>query len=315
MQTEPSRPAEDATAAIVRLAERQHGVFGVRQLQDVGITWEEIRARAAAGWLRRVHRGVYAIAGSRLAQHGQWRAAVLACGDRAVLSHRDAAALWRLRPIPDPPISVTVPTYAGRRKRAGLVIHRSLTLADRDTTEREGIPVTGPARTILDLAASGLARRALERAIDEAERLRLCDEEELLAMLNRLRRGRAGTVRGRAGCAILSRILAEHEAGSTLTRSELEERFLALCRARGLPRPLVNASLFDFTVDFFWPQAGLVVELDGRASHGTRRAFQADRDRDSELAAKGFRTLRFTWWDVTSRPAVVAQRVRRVLEG
>jgi very-short-patch-repair endonuclease len=75
----------------------------------------------------------------------------------------------------------------------------------------------------------------------------------------------------------------------------------------------VNVQLLDYVVDFLWPEAGLVVEVDGRATHGTRRAFQGDRDRDSRLVVAGYRVLRFTWWDVTRRPAVVADRVRRLL--
>ena len=108
-------------------------------------------------------------------------------------------------------------------------------------------------------------------------------------------------------------MLREHLAGSTATRNDFEERFLALCRGRHLPRPEVNVPLLDYVVDFLWPPARLIVEVDGRSSHATRRAFQADRDRDGRLAVAGYRVLRFTWFDVTRRPAVVADRVRRLL--
>jgi very-short-patch-repair endonuclease len=101
--------------------------------------------------------------------------------------------------------------------------------------------------------------------------------------------------------------------GTTATRSELEERFLALCWKHCLPQPEVNVPLLDYVVDFLWREAKLVVEVDGHATHGTRRAFQADRDRDGCLAVAGYRVLRFTWWDVTRRPPVVADRVRRML--
>ena len=117
-----------------------------------------------------------------------------------------------------------------------------------------------------------------------------------------------------SGCRhSLRAVLEGHEIGSTLTRSELEEAFLALCRESGVPAPLVNAPLLGLTVDFLWPQAALVAELDGRASHDTRHAFQDDRDRDSMLLAAGFRTLRFTWWDVAKRPGVVTNRLCRAL--
>lgn len=249
--------------------------------------------------------GVYAVGRVALSRRGRWSAAVLACGGGAALSHSAAAALWRILPAADGPVDVTVPTPGGRR-RSGLRVHRAPSIDAEEVARHDGIPVTVPARTILDLAASGVSGRALERAADEAERLRLCDEDELAATI-----ARHG---GRAGTGVLKRLLREHEVGSTLTRSELEELFLALCRDRGLPAPLVNVKLLGLTVDFLWPGGALVVEVDGRARHDTRRGFQDDRDRDSLLAAQGYRTLRFTWWDVTRRPAVVADRVRRVME-
>ena len=108
-------------------------------------------------------------------------------------------------------------------------------------------------------------------------------------------------------------MLDSHSIGSTITRSELEERFLVLCRELGLPQPEVNVPLLDYVVDFLWPDAALIVEVDGQASHSTPGAFQADRDRDGRLAVAGYRVVRFTWFDVTRRPAVVADRVRRLL--
>jgi len=163
------------------------------------------------------------------------------------------------------------------------------------------IPVTTPARTLLDLATF-LPRRQLERAVDEADRLRLCTEEELEAI--------SGVHRGHPGAGALGRLLEDHLAGSTATRNDFEERFLSLCRRYRLPQPEVNVPLLDYVVDFFWREAHLVVEVDGRATYGTRRAFQADRDRDGRLAVAGYRVIRFTWWDVTRRAAVVADRIR-----
>ena len=163
--------------------------------------------------------------------------------------------------------------------------------------------MTTPARTILDLAAF-LPRRQLERAIDEAERLNICTENDLDEIVS--------AHFGRAGAGALRAVLDEHRAGSTATRNDFEERFLTLCRRHRLPQPEVNVPLLDYVVDFFWATARLIVEVDGRATHGTRRAFQADRDRDGRLSVAGYRVLRFTWFDVTRRPAVVADRVRRM---
>lgn len=284
----------------------------MQQLYALGLSKRQVSRRAASGWLHRVHQGVYAVGHNRLTREGHWTAALLAIGKGPVLSHRSAAALWAIvGPKPGDGsqgerVDVMVPSASGRSGHSGVVLHRSRTLTAKDTTRRHGIPVTAPARTLLDLATM-LPRRPLERAIDEADRLGLVNPQGMNDVLR--------VHAGRSGAGALRAVLRSHDVGSTVTRSELEERFLALCAGRALPPPLVNVPLLDYIVDFHWHGARLVVEVDGRASHGTRRAFQGDRDRDSRLAAHGFRTLRFTWWDVTARPAVVADRVRRVLAG
>ncbi len=298
------------TESILALARGQHGVVAGNQLRALGVTRHAVQSRVAAGWLARLHRGVYAVGGRELSWRGRWMAAVLACGDGALLSHGSAAALWRLTTPPRGVHHVTVAGYSGRKALAGIKLHRSATLSTGDFVERDSIAVTAPARTIIDLARAGLGGRPLERMLDEAERLRLLDPA---AFTDGVRPGTAGARPGVRLPSSLRAVLDGHEVGSTLTRSELEERFLALCRANGVPAPLVNASLLGLTVDFLWPAAALVVELDGRASHDTRRGFQDDRDRDSMLLAAGFRTMRFTWWDVVSRPGVVAGRLRRAL--
>ena len=190
------------------------------------------------------------------------------------------------------------------KRRPGLRLHRTNKLEDDEITRRRGIPCTTAARTLL-IWAQCFAAAARAETIDEAEHKRLCDTAEIEKLLERYR--------GRPGTALLAQVLRGHEPGSTLTRSELEERFLAVCRNTELPSPQVNAALVGLTVDFLWPHARLVVEVDGRRSHATRRAFQDDRDRDTLLAANGgYHVMRFTWWDVTRRPAVVA-KVARVL--
>ena len=239
-------------------------------------------------------------------------AAVLACGRDAVLSHHSAAELWRLRGPGSrshrggsiPPSEVTVPATSGRRRRTGLVTHRIGSLRPEERTIHCRIPVTTTARTLLDLATI-LPQRQLERAVDEAERLHLCGADDLQAIVE--------AHSGRAGAGALARLLREHAIGSTATRNDFEELFLALCRKHHLPQPEVNVPLLDYVVDFLWRDANLIAEADGRATHGTRRAFQEDRDRDSRLAVAGYRVVRFTWFDLTRRPAVVADRVRRLL--
>lgn len=297
--------APHTSEGIAELAERQHGVLSTAQLYALGFSKDWVMGRVATGWLHRMHHGVYAVGHRSLSMRGHWMAAVLACSEGAVLSHADAAALWTIRPkMGTAPIDVTLRTRAGRRRRTGIRVHRPRRLPEDELSTHHGIPCTAPARTILDLA-SVVGSRPLERAIDEGDRLALVLADDLIKLLRRHR--------GHPGARALRGVLARHQVGTTATRSELEERFLALCRKQRLPQPEVNVPLLDYVVDFLWRDAKLVVEVDGRATHGTREAFQADRDRDGRLAVAGYRVLRFTWWDVTRRPAVVADRVRRML--
>jgi very-short-patch-repair endonuclease len=302
--------------AIAELAARQHGVVSAAQLYSLGLSEDQVRTRVQSGWLHRLHRGVYAVGRAMLPVEGHWMAAVLACGRAAVLSHTSAAQLWAIRKRPRHehpagegatlrgPVHISVPDDAGRMKRPGVIVHRVAALLPGECTIQRGIPVTRTSRTIFDLATQ-LPRRQLERAADEADRLGLCTEEDLDEIV-RLHAAQPGT-------GALRQLLEEHRAGSTATRNDFEERFLALCRKHRLPQPDVNVPLLDFVVDFVWREASLVVEVDGRRTHATRRAFQADRDRDGRLAVAGYRVVRFTWWDVTRRPAVVADRVRRLI--
>lgn len=161
-------------------------------------------------------------------------------------------------------------------------------------------------RTLLDLAATE-PRRKLERTLDDAERLRLLDMRALEAVL--------GDSRGRRGTTALLSLLKEHTAGSTLTRNQLEERFLHLCREHGLPQPKVNTWISlpgneGYRADFLWPSHSLIVEVDGFGSHSTRRAFGHDRRRDRRLRLAGYQTLRFTEDEVTETPAAVAAELR-----
>jgi very-short-patch-repair endonuclease/predicted transcriptional regulator of viral defense system len=293
--------------SLSKLAERQHGVVAAGQLYSLGLSESQVRSRVTSGWLHRVHHGVYAVGHRRITPEGRWMAAVLAGGPGAVLSHADAAALWSIRPQPrSERVDVTLRTRAGRRGRTGLRVHRPRRLPDDELSICNEIPCTTPARTILDIAGVVNAR-LLERALDEADRLRLLDPHDPIELLRRHR--------GHPGARRLRSVIARHRIGSTWTRSELEERFLALCRKHRLPQPAVNVALLDYVVDFLWAEAALVVEVDGHASHGTRRAFQADRDRDGRLTVAGYAVVRFTWSDVIGRPAIVADRVRRLLAG
>ena len=287
-------------SAIAQIADVQYGVVARAQLRALGLSSDAIGHAVRSRRLRALHRGVYAVGHLALRREAHWLAATLACGAGAVLSHAAAAAHWGLRPSSATLIDVTVPRAAGRL-RPGLRVHRHAALLPREMTSHERIPVTTPARTLLDLAAT-LPRRAVERALEQAEVLRRFDLTALDATLE--------AHRGRPGAPLLKAVLSRHTIGSTLTRSELEERFLRFCDERGLPRPRVNETIAGLEVDFHGPRRRLVVEVDGWAFHRTRAAFERDRRRDALLAAAGVRVLRFTHHQLTATPDDVARALQ-----
>ncbi|HEV7846947.1 MAG TPA: DUF559 domain-containing protein [Thermoleophilaceae bacterium] len=229
-----------------------------------------------------------------LTRNGRFMAAVLACGEGAALSHVSAAVLWRLLEDRGQPIHVTAPR---RRRVPGVVVHRAG--LDGERVWREGIVVTTPARTLVDLA-DVVPRRTLERAFDEAEYLRLDH-------------GGAAPRHGRRGGRILASVLAVHTPGATRTRSELEELFLRLCDDHGLPRPEVNVQIEGFECDFVWREQRLIVETDGAAAHGTERARRRDPLRDARLMAAGWRVWRVSYEQVVRAPQAIARELATLL--
>jgi very-short-patch-repair endonuclease len=266
---------------LAALAGRQYGVVTRKQLRCLGVGETGIEERLRTKRLHRLHRGVYSVGHRVLRSEAYRMAAVLACGPGAVLSHLAAAAHLEIRPSSASRIDVTVPARSGRRSQAGIRLHRSGNLQPEDVTVHEGIPITTVARTLLDLA-DALNDQALKRAIDEADYLRLLDLTALVAVVDR-NPGRSG-----------ARVLKAARGPAELTRSVLEDRFLELVRRKGLPRPRVGAYLEGYEVDFYWPEANLVVEIDGFAAQGTRSRFEGDRRRDRVLGRRGIRTMRLT---------------------
>jgi predicted transcriptional regulator of viral defense system len=308
----PFRDTRSRDRAIAQLADRQHGVVSLAQLTAFGLTPSAVRKRARAGRLHPVHRTVFAVGRRRLTLPGVWMAAVLACGDEAVLSHRSAAALWGLRADNRATTDVSVPTRAAR-SRAGIDVHRSTTLCDDDVTTHDGIPCTTVARTLLDLAEV-VDHRGVERAIEQAEVLRIFDLRAVEDVLAR--------ASGRWGAARLRGVLKEL-AEPALTVNDLEERFLAICVTASLPRPEVNVWLDiddepPVKADFLWRRARLVVETDGWGTHGTRQAFERDRRRDQRLRLARFEPVRFTRRQIVRGPervgAMAAALHARALE-
>ena len=224
-------------------------------------------------------RGVYAVGHAGLSSRGRWKAATLALGANAVLSHQSAAELWGMLRERHGYPHVTVPGTADRPRRDRIVTHRSTTLTRRDNTIKDGIPVTTPGRTLEDLPQilePKLVRAACRQA--EFDRLPL------------------GT---------------DHRTDRT--RSELERDLLRLFRRHRLPPPEVNASLGAYTVDFLWRPQRLIVEVDGYQSHSGRQAFTDDRVRDARLAVDGYRVQRFADWQLEHEPLALVETVRVLL--
>jgi very-short-patch-repair endonuclease len=256
------------------------------QLLAEGIGGRAIERRIGSGGLHPLYRGVYAVGHRVMSQRGLWMAATLATG--GVLSHRSAGALWALRPW-NGRIEITIPWKKSQRPE--LLLHRAVLAADEITIE-QGIPVTTPARTQLDLAGV-LQKHQLQQAINEAERQRLAGPQP----------ERHPTKRGTANLRTL--------APPTHTRRDLEARFTTFLNDRRFPMPQTNVLIEGVEVDVAWPASKLVIELDSWEYHRTRAAFEADRGRDRRLAAAGWKVLRVTWRDL-DEPGALERELRAV---
>jgi hypothetical protein len=287
-------PADPEVAAV---AACQEGMISTAQLLAAGLGRGGISLRVRRGRLHPYHRGVYSVGHTRLTPRARLWAAVLAFGgpDAALLGYRGAAAPWDLMPMPSGRIDVI--TLRQSHSTKAIRVHRSKSLEPQDITDIDGLPLTTPTRTLIDLADQ-LPPHRLERVLHRAEILRLLDVAAIHARLAALPGRRSRT---------LHQALATLHPGPHVTRSELEERFLALVAAHGLPRPLVNHTVAGYEVDFYWPDHNLIVETDGAATHLTPTAFEQDRARDAHLTALGYRVIRITWRQLAERPQEVAR--------
>lgn len=269
---------------LARLATRQHGVVTRTQLLSIGYSRGEILTRLATGSLHQRHRGTYSVGLPALSQHGRWLAAVLAAGPSAVLSHRDALALWGVADYRRSEIEVTVPGL-GSRVRPGIRIHRTRRLDPADRAYLRGVPVTSLERALLDVAGS-ISPRHLRDAYLEGERRDLID----IGQIGRLLRS-AGP---RRGAGRLRRIATQDMTQLRRTKSPLEVRFFDFCQEMGFPEPESNYWVHGYEVDAYWPKAKLAVELDSYEFHRGRKAFERDRARIGDLKLFGIEVLPVT---------------------
>jgi len=289
---------------VAAIAAAQRARVARYQLAAAGIPQSTITRWAKSGRIRRRHSGVFVVGPDVLIPLAEETAALLAVRAGAVLSNHTAAILGGLRPegTGDGLIHVTV-HGASVEDPEGVRVHRSTVLRAADVRVYEGLPLTSPARTLLDLAAF-LDRRDLERALDQMLIQHLAGLAHVRELLTR-----AGRHAGRAG---LQEIVDAY-TGSTFTRSEAEEQFLDLIRRAKLPRPLVNAKHLGYEIDFFWPDHGVAVEIDGFAYHSTRDRFEEDRRRDQRLRRARITVIRITWRQLTREPEAVLVDVATAL--
>lgn len=279
------------------LANRQHGVISRGQLLATGLGSRTIRRWTEAGRLYPLHADVFAFGREGVSQKGLWLAAVLTGGDGAVLSHRSAATLWGLTGH-RLPVDVTVPRA---KRRPGIAFHEC-GLRQDECEVVDLVPVTTPARTLLDFAELA-DEQGFERACQEADRRRLLKIPAL-----ELVRGRAY---GRHGVKALRPLL--EAARSPATRSPLEDRVRALCREHDLPAPQTNVVVLGREVDVFWREQGLMVEADSFEFHHHRAAFERDRARDAAMQVAGYRVIRLTHRRLDEEPEKVAAQLRHLL--
>jgi very-short-patch-repair endonuclease len=286
---------------IVRLSRAQNSALTWEQLQAAGLTRGAIRARVRSGRLIPAFRGVYLTADPELVPLARPTAAVLSLEPDAFLSHRWSLAVSGLARADPQTIDVTV---VGRNpgSRPGVRIHRVKHLHRDDIAEVSNVRLTSPARALIEFAAQASSSE-LADAFGDARAKRLITDAKLKAALGRV-------PSNHPGAAIVRAMLRE---GGTYDRSKAERIMRKLCRQAQLPQPLVNVPLHGFLADFLWPDAKLIVEVDGYGTHGDRQAFENDRRRDQLHVAAGYVVIRVTWQQLQNESLAVIARLAQAL--
>lgn len=294
------------------LATAQGGVISLDQLREQGLSKKVVNDQGRAGSLHRLHHGVYTVGHRSISRATHLRAALLACGEGAVISHVTAAAFWGLCDEWPHLIDVTVPVEAGR-KLDGIRCRRCRYPLEEEITSRHGVYCTTVARTLVDLAGIW-GTSSLRRAVGRAAFLKRLDVDALDLAIHNAKR--------RRGMRILSAIAGDWRTSDDSlpdVRSDLEALVFPQLVRMGLPRPETNVRMLlegeVLEVDFLWAEQRLVVETDGGGTHETPVAFQHDRHRDQLLVAAGYRVMRITWKQMHGDPEGVVARISQALKG
>lgn len=300
----------NAELAVERLAERQHGAVSRAQVLERGLRARRIRTLVDSGRWRRVAPGVYLFPGAPDTWERRLWVAHLHAGPESVVSHRSATRLERLGPIEGDPVDLLVPPGA----RAGIDGVRRFRVTDLEpqhVTTLRGLPVTRPARTIVDLASVVGATR-LGAVVEHSVVERRCTIEQIATTLDDLRR------HGKPGVRRLCDVLDELGPGE-IPRSELERMLDAALALTDLPTPRHEYPLpsrvgMEGFVDRCWPEARLIVEADGRRWHTRRAQFARDQDRDLEAARSGYLTQRLAWERLQSDPSGTSEALAEIYQ-
>ena len=294
-----------------RLASGQQGVFARNEALAAGISRDQLSERVKKGQYSRIYPEVYAIAGAPKTVRQQLAGLVKSFPSLAAISHQTAAEMWGLTRRGIRTVEA-VTTRWDRVHRPGIRVHESLDLIDRDVVILDGVPVTTPVRTVVDLGASH--RWSVEAALEEGIRQGLFSLDEVNAFVRRVAR------RGRRGVGVIRPLLESRSRWDSATESALEDRFRGLIAAWGLPEPVLQHEIrsddgrFVSRVDFAYPDIRLAIELDSEAHHMDRLTFRGDRRKQNEASVLGWTVLRYTWWDLHERVSQVQREIRAALQ-
>lgn len=299
---------EHPEARVAAIASRQHGAFSRRQALELGVPSATISRRLRARLWIPSYPGVYVIAGSEPSWARDVSVGLLAAGSRAVVSHLAGGALLEFPGFPQIPPEFSIPRASAPPRH--MTVHRPHELARVDITTVKGFPVTTAARTLIDVADI-VDTAVLEEALDDALRRGLVSVPFLRRRLTAL-----GT-RGRAGSAVLQRLIAARSDLSEIPQSVFESRLLRILRRAGLPQPEIQYRLRDgarlvAVLDFAFPFARVAIEADGYRWHSGRQRWAKDLARRNAITALGWRVIHIVWADL-DRPDVIVEMVRGAL--
>jgi very-short-patch-repair endonuclease len=296
-----------ADVEIAAMAATQHGVVTLLQARALGLSERAVERRVASGTWRRMHAGVYALAGAPSTDEQRLQAAILASGSLAAVSHRAAVRRWGHRRGREAPLEISTERERGLQVD-GVIVHRSRDLRPEQLTMIDGLPVTNPARTLVDLGQVEpwfVVRDFLEDLV--ARRITTVAAAHAALLLH--------SRRGRAGCGALRHVLEQRALLDRPAESVLEAAFADLCRLAGLPIPVhqlpVRIQGRERRIDFAYPELMIAIEVDGFEHHATATGFTSDRVRGNDLALAGWTVLHFTWNQIVHQPGYVASVVRR----